>query len=220
MIIIHHLNNSRSQRILWMCEEIGVDYQVKKYKRNKKTQLAPKSLMKIHPLGKSPVISDGDRNIAESGVILEYLAENYGSHLIPKKSSEQYWQYKYWLHFAEGSLMPQLLLKLIFDKIKSTRVPFFIKPITHKIANKVLDDYILPNVMNFMVFIESHLGNNEWFAGDEITAADIMMSFPLEASMARIKKSNYPNIDAWVKKIHLREGYKKALKVGGPYEFS
>jgi glutathione S-transferase len=207
-----------------MLEELGIEYQVKHYQRDKKTQLAPKSLFKVHPLGKSPVITDDsgktEITVAESGAIIEYLASKYGKDMVPRKGTEAQRQYTYWLHFAEGSLMPQLLLKLIFDKIKTSPMPFFIRPIAKGIANKVLDDYVLPNVTNNMKFIEMHLGNNEWFAGEKMTGADIQMSFPLEAALTRMDSKDVPNIKAYVVKIHALEGYKKAIEVGGPYDYA
>jgi glutathione S-transferase len=207
-----------------MLEELGIEYQVKHYKRDKKTQLAPKSLFKVHPLGKSPVITDDSGKtqitVAESGSIIEYLANKYGKDMIPRKNTESNRQYTYWLHFAEGSLMPQLLLKLIFDKVKTAPMPFFIRPIAKGIANKVLDDYVLPNVTNNMKFIEMHLGNNKWFAGDKMTGADIQMSFPLEAALSRMDTKLVPNIKAYVDKIHATQSYKKALEVGGPYDYA
>ncbi len=220
MITVHHLNNSRSQRILWMLEEIGVEYEVKHYQRDKETQLAPKELFEIHPLGKSPVITDGDITVAESGAIIEYLAQTYGKELLPRKGSKAYREYIYWLHFSEGSLMPQLLLKLIFDKIKTAPMPFFIKPIAKGIANKVLSGYVLPNVKNNMNFVEKHLSKNDWFAGEKMTGADIQMSFPLEASMAKSTMDDYPHTKAFIEKIQAREAYKKALETGGPYDYA
>jgi glutathione S-transferase len=207
-----------------MLEELGIKYQVKHYKRDKKTQLAPKILFKIHPLGKSPVITDDSSKmevtVAESGAIIEYLANKYGKDMIPRKGTESNRQYTYWLHFAEGSLMPQLLLKFIFDKIKSTPMPFFIRPIAKVIANKVLDDYVLPNVTNNMRFIEMHLEHNKWFAGEKMTGADIQMSFPLEAALSRMDSKLVPNIKAYVGKIHATQSYKKALEVGGTYDYA
>lgn len=220
MIIVHHLNNSRSQRILWMLEQIGLDYKVKHYQRDKQTQLAPKELFEIHPLGKSPVITDGEITVAESGAIVEYLAATYAKQMIPQKDTQAYRQYIYWLHFSEGSLMPQLLLKLLFDKIKAAPVPFFVKPIAKGIANKVLNSYVLPNIKNNMGFIENHLAQNKWFAGENLTGADIQMSFPLEASMARVKMDDHPHIKAFVDRIHALDSYKKALAVGGPYDYA
>ena len=224
MITVHHLNNSRSQRILWMLEELGQDYQIQYYQRDKQTQLAPKALLQVHPLGKSPVITDdgGDMpvTVAESGAIIEYLARSYGQQMIPKDNTEAYRQYIYWLHFSEGSLMPQLLLKLIFDKVKTSPMPFFVKPIAKGIANKVLDSYVLPNVKTSMNFIDHHLAQNEWFAGAQLTGADIQMSFPLEASMSRMNTKQYPHIQQYIEKIHALETYKNALQRGGPYDYA
>ena len=220
MITVHHLNNSRSQRILWMLEEIGQDYQVKHYQRDKQTQLAPKELFNVHPLGKSPVITDGEITVAESGAIIEYLAQTYAKQMIPQNNTEAYRQYIYWLHFSEGSLMPQLLLKLVFDKIKTAPMPFFVKPIAKGIANKVLNGYTLPNIKNNMDFIESHLAQSKWFAGEIFTGADIQMSFPLEASMARVNTDAHPHTKAFVDRIHALDNYKKALVKGGPYDYA
>ncbi len=221
MIIIHHLNNSRSQRILWMCEEIGVEYQIKHYQRVSKTNLAPKELFDVHPLGKSPVITDdGGITVAESGAIVEYLSDVYGKELKPQKNSKAYRQYIYWLHFAEGSLMPPMVLKLIFDKIKTAPMPFFVKPIAKGIANKVMNGYVGPTIKNNMIFIEKHLSENQWFAGDKISGADIQMSFPLEAAMMEMKSNNYPAIQKYVDTIHARDAYKKALEKGGPYDYA
>jgi len=224
MITVHHLNNSRSQRILWMLEELDIDYQIKHYQRDKETQLAPPELFEIHPLGKSPVITDESKKtpitVAESGAIIEYLASNYGKHLIPRKNSQAYRDYIYWLHFSEGSLMPQLLLKLIFDKIKTSPMPFFIRPIAKAIANKVLHNYVEPNVKNNMKFIEQHLSQTPWFAGEKMTGADIQMSFPLEASLSRTKNNDYPAIKGYVTKIQALDAYKKALEKGGPYDYA
>ncbi|WP_395373810.1 glutathione S-transferase [Marinicella sp. W31] len=222
MITVHHLNNSRSQRILWMLEELELDYEIKFYERDAETQLAPQTLKDVHPLGKSPVITDGDQVIAESGAIIEYLGRTYGQNtLTPKPDSPDYQQYIYWLHFAEGSLMPQLLLRLIFEKVKSAPVPFFIKPVTKGIANKVMSAYVSPNIKNNIQFIEQHLSENEWFAGQQLSGADIQMSFPLEASVARgVIDTQHPNIVKYVKRIQARSAYKKALKKGGKYDYS
>ncbi len=224
MITVHHLNNSRSQRILWMLEELEIEYNVKHYQRDKETQLAPKELYAIHPLGKSPVITDDAHKktitIAESGAIVEYLAHAYGQNMIPRKNSEAYRQYIYWLHFSEGSLMPQLVLKLIFDKIKTSPMPFFIKPIAKGIANKVLSGYVSPTIKNNMQFIDDHLAENQWFAGDKMTGADIQMIFPLEASMTRARGDDYRHIKKYVDKIHALETYQRALETGGPYDYA
>ena len=229
MITVHHLNNSRSQRVLWLLEELGVDYEIKKYQRDAVTMLAPAELMRIHPLGKSPVITDsagetlGDEliTVAESGAIVEYLVERYGhGKLIPLPHSAQRRRYSYWLHFAEGTAMPPLLMKLIFDRIKSTKMPFFAKPIAKAIANNVLASFVGPNLERQLDFMEGELSQHEWFAGDEFTAADIQMSFPLEAAAQRAGlNASRPKLMEFLKNIHARPAYQKALERGGPYSF-
>ena len=154
MITVHHLNNSRSQRILWMLEELGVPYEIKRYERDAKTMLAPDSLKKVHPLGKSPVITDGDLVIAESGAIIEYLAHTYGKDTMLPKSGGQAWlDYTYWLHYAEGSLMPPLLMRLVFEKVKTSPMPFFVKPVAKGIANKTNEVFIGPMIKIHLDFV-------------------------------------------------------------------
>ncbi|MCA6058401.1 MULTISPECIES: glutathione S-transferase [unclassified Thalassolituus] len=222
MITLHHLNNSRSQRIIWLLEELGVDYTIKHYERDAKTSLAPASLKAIHPLGKSPVITDGDQTIAESGLIIEYLIRTYGKErFLPEEGSATYWQYLYWLHYAEGSLMPLMVMSLIFNKIKTAPMPFFIKPIARGIADKVMQSYVGPNVQNNLRYIEQHLGSNSWFAGEQMTGADFQLIFPLEAALNRgSQASEYPNIAAWVKRVHALPTYQTALEKGGPYDYA
>ncbi|MBC7992820.1 MAG: glutathione S-transferase, partial [Rhizobacter sp.] len=186
MITVHHLNDSRSQRVLWLLEELGVAYEIKHYQRDPATMLAPESLRQVHPLGKSPVITDGDVTVAESGAIVEYLVDRYGNgRLMPAAGTPERLAYRYWLHFAEGSAMPPLLLKLVFMKIASAKVPFFVKPIVRGISAKVMSTLIDPNLKRQLDFMEAELGLREWFAGHEFSAADIQMSFPLEASAQR-----------------------------------
>ena len=220
MIIVHHLNNSRSQRILWLLEELGLPYEVKRYQRDAKTMLAPPELRAVHPLGKSPVISDGDLVLAESGAIVEYLASRYGNGiLIPKANTPEHLRYLYWMHFAEGSMMPPLLLKLIFDRIESSPMPFFVKPVARGIAQKAKGMMVTPNLERLLTFMESELGTREWFAGPEFSAADIQMSFPLEAASARGGlDEKRPKLWAFLKKIHARPAYLRALEKGGKYE--
>lgn len=221
MVVVHHLENSRSQRILWALEELGVPYEVKRYERNKKTSLAPDSLKKVHPLGKSPVITNEGITVAESGAIIEYLVGQYGDGLLAVNDEDQLRAYQYWLHFAEGSLMPPLLLKLVFDKVRKSPMPFFAKPIAKSISRKVMKSFVGPNIKNNLAFIEDYLATHEWFAGNKLTGADIQMSFPLEASVASgVADHQYPNIIAYVKRIHARPGYQKALTVGGPYDYA
>jgi len=221
MIIVHHLNNSRSQRILWMLEELGIPYEIRHYQRDKKTMLAPASLKQVHPLGKSPVITDGDITVAESGAIIEYLAYTYARDtLLPAPGTAGHRDYTYWMHFAEGSLMPPFVMKLVFDKVRSAPVPFFLKPVTKGIADKVMNSFVGPNIKNNMDFIESILAGREWFAGSQLTGADFQMSFPLEAAVAGRATGNFPHITAWVKKVQARPAYQRALKAGGPYDYA
>ncbi|NLU12805.1 MAG: glutathione S-transferase [Gammaproteobacteria bacterium] len=222
MITVHHLNNSRSQRILWMLEELDLPYEIKRYQRDAKTMLAPDSLRQVHPLGKSPVITDGALTIAESGVIIDYLARTYGDPAArPAPGSQQWIDYNYWLHYAEGSLMPFLLLRLVFAKIKTSPMPFFVKPVAKGIADKTAKQFINPQLHNHLDFIEAHLGKNQWFLGDELSVADFQMSFPLEAALARgIVGRNRPNIANYVKRYQARPAYQRALEKGGEYDYA
>jgi glutathione S-transferase len=186
MITVHHLENSRSQRVLWLLEEMGLPYEVKRYARNAKTLLAPPELQQVHPLGKSPVITDAGVTVAESGAILEYLLDVHaGGRLRPAQGTPEQRRFTYWLHFSEGSLMPPLLMKLVFDKIREAPVPFFVKPVVKGIADQVGKAFITPNLTRLMAFMEAELGQAPWFAGAEFTAADVQMSYPVEAAAAR-----------------------------------
>jgi len=222
MITVHHLNNSRSQRVLWLLEELGLPYEIKKYERDAKTMLAPASLRKVHPLGKSPVITDDGVTVAESGAIIEYLVERYGNgRLAPAIGTPERLRWRYWLHFAEGTAMSPLLLKLIFEKIPQSPMPFFVKPIARGICAKVLAMMVEPNLKRQLDFMEAELGRSDWFAGDEFSAADIQMSFPVEASAQRAGlDASRPGLMAFLKRIHARPAYKKALERGGPYSFA
>jgi len=220
MVIVHHLNNSRSQRVLWLLEELGVEYQIKFYERDPNTMLAPTSLREVHPLGKSPVITDGDLVVAESGAIIEYLLERYGQgRLIPAAGTTERLKYTYWLHFAEGSAMCPLLLKLIFDRIESGPMPFFVRPVARGIAHKVKAAFIQPQISRHLDYMEAEITRSGWFAGSQFSAADIQMSFPLEASVARGGLDNSrPQLMAWLKRIHALPAYQRALEKGGSYE--
>ena len=223
MITVHHLNNSRSQRVLWLLEELGLPYEIQRYQRDAKTMLAPPELTRVHPLGKSPVVTDGAVTVAESGAIIEYLLDTYGQgRLVPAAGTEERRRFTYWLHFAEGSAMPPLLLKLIFDRIGSGQgMPFFAKPIGKGIAAKVKGLMIEPNLKRQLDFMEGELGRSEWFAGAEFTAADIQMSFPVEAAAQRAGlDASRPKLMAYLKKIHARPAYRRALERGGPYSFA
>ncbi len=220
MIIVHHLEHSRSQRILWMLEELGVDYEIKRYQRDPETRLAPPDLRKVHPLGKSPVISDAGRTLAESANILEYLARHYGKgRWAPAMKSDAYWDYNYWMHYAEGSLMPPLLLRLVFDMV-STKSPFFIKPLAKGISSQVGKAFINPQIRTHLDFVDAQLADREWFAGERISAADLQMCFPLEAAKARgLIGDERLNIHAFVERCHARPAYRRALEAGGPYDY-
>ena len=222
MITVHHLNNSRSQRVLWLLEELGLPYEVKRYARNPETQLAPPELRAVHPLGKSPVITDGDVTVAESGAIVEYLVDTYGQgRLRPAAGTADARRWTYWLHFAEGSAMSPLLMKLVFGRIQTAPMPFFIKPIARGIAAKVLGDFVEPNIKTQLDYMESELTQREWFAGGEFSAADIQMSFPLEAAAQRAGlNASRPQLMAWLKRIHARPAYQRALERGGPYDYA
>ncbi|MEY2689848.1 MAG: hypothetical protein RL375_4047 [Pseudomonadota bacterium] len=223
MITVHHLNNSRSQRVLWLLEELGVPYEVKRYERDAVTMLAPPELRAVHPLGKSPVITDGVVTVAESGAIVEYLVDRYGQgRLRPAQGSPEQLRYTYWLHFAEGSAMSPLLLKLIFDRIATGPMPFFARPIAKAIAHKVLTSFVMPNIKGQLDFMEAELGKSAWFAGDDFSAADVQMSFVLEAAAQRggLRADRYPRLSAVLVRMHERAAYQRALAAGGPYSFA
>ena len=225
MIIVHHLNNSRSQRILWLLEELGLAYEIKKYQRDPKTMLAPPELRAVHPLGKSPVISEGDTVVAESGAIVEYLTARHGvsadgTALAPAPGTPERLHYTYFLHYAEGSMMPPLLLKLVFDRVAQAPAPFFVRPIARGIANKVTTSFVQPQIDTHLAFLEAELGKRTWFAGSHFSAADIQMSFPLEAAAARGGlDGRYPNLTGFLERIHARPAYRRALERGGKYDF-
>jgi glutathione S-transferase len=220
MIVVHHLNKSRSQRVLWLLEELGVEYEVKRYERDAETMLAPPTLRAVHPLGKSPVIVDEGLTLAESGAIVEYLAGRYGNgRLIPAAGSPEHLRYLYWLHYAEGSAMPPLLLKLVFDRVETAPMPFFIRPVAKQIAGRAKSAFIGPQINLHLDYMEQELGKTPWFAGNDFTAADVQMSFPLEAASARAGFGpTRPKLTAFLERIHARPAYTRALEKGGPYD--
>jgi glutathione S-transferase len=221
MIKVHHLNDSRSQRVLWLLEELGLDYEVVRYERNAGNRLAPPELLAIHPLGKSPVIEDGGVKVAETGAIVEYLLDAYGQgRLRPAAGTEDGRRFTYWLHYAEGSAMPPLLLKLVFGMLPR-RAPALLKPLVKSIANKALTSFVDPQLKTHVGFWEDELGRSEWFAGDQFTAADIMMSFPVEAGADRaFDAATKPRLKAFLARIHARPAYQRALERGGPYSYA
>ena len=209
MIVVHHLNNSRSQRVLWLLEELGIEYEIKRYERNTETMMAPESLRQVHPLGKSPVITDGDLTIPESGAIIEYLVDRYGNNrLVPASGTPERLRYTYWLHYAEGSAMPPLVMRLIFNSFGIG-------------DSKAMDGFIAPQIKLHFDYIEDELGKSTWFVGEEFTAADIQMSFPLEivAGIPQEVESR-PKIKEFIDRIHARPAYKRALDRGGRYDVS
>ena len=221
MITVHHLENSRSQRVLWLLEELGVDYEVQRYARDAKTLLAPPELRAVHPLGKSPVINEDGVTVAESGAIVEYLLDRHdrGQVLRPAPGTPERLRFTYWLHYAEGSAMPPLLLSLVFARLPQGPMPFFLRPVVRGIAGKVLGSYVNPQIRLHLDFMESELGKSAWFAGATFSAADIQMSFPVEAAAARgALGTGHPRLQAYLAAIHARPAYRRALAKGGPYE--
>ncbi|TLX65201.1 glutathione S-transferase [Stutzerimonas nosocomialis] len=221
MIVVHHLNNSRSQRVLWLLEELELPYEVKRYERDARTLLAPDELKAVHPLGKSPVITDGELTIAESAAIIEYLLDRYAQgRLQPAPGSPDHLRFRYWMHYAEGSAMPPLLLKLVFDEVAQGPMPFFVRPFARAIANGANRAFIGPQLKTHLDYMEAELGKAPWFAGEDFTAADVQMSFPLEAARSRggLDESR-PRLMDFLKRIHARPAYRRALERGGPYDF-
>ncbi|MGI2903517.1 glutathione S-transferase family protein [Tolypothrix sp. VBCCA 56010] len=209
MIVVHHLNNSRSQRVLWLLEELGIEYEIKRYERDTETMLAPTSLLNVHPLGKSPVITDAEETIAESGAIIEYIMDRYGKgRLIPAPGTPERLRYTYWLHYAEGSAMPPLLLRLIFERFGIG-------------DSKAMDAFIAPQIKLHFDYIEGELHKSTWFVGEEFTAADIQMSFPLELlGIVAPDVESRPKLEEFLARIHARPAYKRALERGGKYDFA
>ena len=224
MITVHHLEKSRSQRVLWLLEELGVPYELKLYQRDAKTMLAPPELKAVHPLGKSPVITDGDLTIAESAAILEYVIDTFGGQapaqfgsLRPAAATEAHRQYNYWMHYAEGSLMPSLVMKLIFTTIPTQPMPFFVRPIARQLCAKVQSSFIDPGIATQLQVIDDHLSRNAWFTGEHISLADFQMSFPVAAALARGDGAkNFKHMAAYARKIEARPAYQRALAKGGP----
>jgi len=219
MITVHHLNNSRSQRVLWLLEELGLDYEIKRYERDPKTMLAPPELRKIHPLGKSPVITDGDLVIAESGAIVEYLVDRHGGgRLKPAAGTPEHLRYIYWLHYAEGSAMSPLLMKLVFERLPKARMPALVRPIVRQVAQRAVRGFIDPQIALHLDYLEDELAASTWFAGQDFSAADIQMSFPLEAAASRAGlDASRAKLWDFLQRIHARPAYRRALDKGGEY---
>ena len=220
MIKIHHLEDSRSQRILWLLEELGLDYEVIRYERDPETRLAPDALRAVHPLGKSPILEEDDIIVAETGAIIEYVIETHGGgRLKPAKGTPEARAWTYWMHYAEGSAMPPLLMKLVFQMLPQN-ANALVRPMVKAIASRTQDSFIDPRVREHVEFWDSSLAPTGWFAGGAFTAADIIMSFPLEAAADRSIAGQYPNISGFLTRIHERPAYQRALERGGPYAYA
>lgn len=222
MITVHHLNNSRSQRVLWLLEELGLEYVVKRYERDARTMLAPAALRAVHPLGKSPIVTDEGQTLAESGAIVEYLIERHGGgRLIPAAGTRERLRYTYWLHYAEGSAMPPLLLKLIFDRMQEAGAPWPASIVVRAIAKRVSSSFVSPQLELHLDYMEHELSRDTWFAGNELSGADIQMSFPLEAAASRAGlDERRPQLWAFLQRIHARPAYQRALARGGQYDLA
>ena len=204
MIVVHHLNNSRSQRVLWLLEELGVPYEIRHHQRNAQTMLAPPELLQVHPLGKSPVIQDGDLVVIESGAIIDYVIRRHGGgRLAPDAASADYDRYQQWLHYAEGSAMLPLMLNMYVGRLGEAGAP--------------LHPRIQSEIANHLSYVDQSLAGREFFAGDSLTGADIQMSFVPEVAKAMGKLPEYPNMAAWIERMHARPAWRAALDKSGPY---
>lgn len=218
MITVHHLENSRSQRILWLLEELGVDYDIKRYERDPDTGLAPPELEKLHSLGKAPIVTDDDITLAESGAIIEYLVDKFDDGALrPEKGTPEGRAYTYWLHYAEGSFAPLMVMSLVMTRIETAPVPFFLKPVTRGIAAKVREGYLNPTIEKNLAMMEESLSDSDWFCGDSLSAADIQMSFAVEAAEARVGTGKFPAIAAYLERMRARPAFQAAIEKGGPY---
>lgn len=222
MLHLHHLENSRSFRILWLLEELDVPYQLTIYERNK-VGLAPERLERVHPMGKAPILIDNNKTLIESGFIIEYLLKHYDSAqaLKPKDEDESAWEkYTFWMHFAEASAMPPLVMRLIFTKIVE-RSPTLIKPVAKGIRKQIEELMITPNIGKSLDLMEQHLRDNNWFGGEEFSAADIQMHFVVAAANARqsLDKVKYANIINWQKRCEIRPAFQSAVEKGGKLAF-
>lgn len=220
MITVYHLNNSRSQRILWLLEELGLEYEVVKYLRDPATFRAPPELRSLHPLGKLPVVVDDGLTLAESGAIVEFILERYGQgRLAPPSGTPERVRYTYWLHYAEGSVMTPLLLKLIFDHIETGPVPFFVRPVVRGLARAIKKQFAQPEIDRHLDFLEAELGHSTWFAGEDLTAADIMLSFPLQIAAGHAGlDAGRPRLMGFLERVADRPAWRRGVERGGPYQ--
>lgn len=225
MLTVHHLDNSRSQRVLWLLEELALPYRVVHHARDPKTLLAPAALRAVHPLGKAPLLVDEGQVLAESGAILEYLVERYdtGHALSPPPhpaTAPERLDYRYWMHYAEGSAMPPLFLGLVLGRIRSAPMPFFARPVARALVDRTMAGFLAPQLKLHLDWMEQALARGGWFAGERFTAADIQMSFPLEAAAARADLGGFPNLRGFLERIHARAAYQRALRQGGPFRLA
>lgn len=220
-LTLHHLENSRSQRVLWLLEEMELSYELKRYPRHPETSLAPDALRQLHPLGKSPLLEEDGQVLAESGAIVEHLLDRpEGSRFRPAVGSPEHARHRFWMHYAEGSLMPLLLLRLVFNRVANAKMPFFVKPIAKGIVDKVEGSFVRPQLELHLGYIEKELEGRSWLCGEGPTGADIQMSFPLEAAASRVDLAAYPNVRAYVARIQARAAYQRGLERGGPYAYA
>lgn len=224
-LTLHHLNNSRSQRVLWLLEELDLQYDLRRYERDPRTLRAPAALAHVHPLGKSPILEavrEGQREvIVESGAILEYLVDFFGQgRLRPTAGTSDFLKYRFWMHFAEGSMMSPLLIKLIMDKVEKGPLPFFVKPMALAVSKTVQALAAKPDIKRYLDYVESELQKTPWLAGEAFTAADIQMSFPLEIAAAQGLVGDRVAIRGFLDQLRRRPAYQKALQVGGPFDLS
>ncbi len=221
MLTVHHLNNSRSQRVLWLLEELELPYEVQRYERDPRTMRAPAQLRAVHPLGKSPVLVDDGQTVAESAVIAEYLLQRYGNgRLVPPADSPHWLRLRYWMHYAEASAMPPLLLKLVAQRIASAPMPWFARPVARGIARTMQSDVVDPQIALHFGYIDAELRQTGWFVGEDFSVADIQMSFPLEAAHARMPDPSWRAIPDFLQRVHARPAYQRALQRGGEYDYA
>jgi glutathione S-transferase len=222
MITVHHLNHSRSHRVLWLLEELGLDYEVRRYERDPETLQAPPMLKAVHPLGKAPTVVDGGRALAESGAVLETLVDRHGGgRLAPPAGTPERERYTYWMHYAEGSAMPALVLRMIFSRMPRQPMPALARPVVRALAKNVIDSFVQPQIEQHLQYMDGELAKAPWFAGEEFSAADIQMSFPIEAADAgRSFGEGRPSLRAYLETIRARPAYRRALDRGGPYDLS
>jgi glutathione S-transferase len=221
MITVHHLDNSRSHRVLWLLEELGVDYAIQSYTRDPETLRAPPTLKAFHPLGKAPTVVVDGRVLAESGAVLETLVERHGGgRLAPAPGTPERDRYLHWMHYAEGSAMLPLVLRLIFNQMPKQPMPALARPVVRALAKSVIDSFVQPQIDQHLDYMEAELGAHPFFVGDHLTAADIHLSFPIETAAAGSLLGRRPRLTAWVDRIRARPAYRRAVARGGPYDLT